>query len=193
MIAAAREGHPTRSVRRRCTLRGVNRAWYYAPQRDALAAREEETRLRDAIERLVLAFPGYGYRRVTQALQRDGWDSNHQRVLRVMRQEALRCQRKRRFVATTDARHACRTYPHLLQPLAVDRLDQAWGHCQLKSGRGAGAYFEACCSGRISVVSPWRGCRRRPARWRSVPGGSHDRWRLVSRWRRGRKWSAMGP
>jgi putative transposase len=126
MIAAAREGHPELSVRRLCTLLGVNRAWYYAQQRDEAAAREEETRLRDAIERLVLAFPGYGYRRVTKALQRDGWDSNHKRVLRVMRQESLLCQLKRRFVATTDSRHGCRAYPNLLREAVVDRLDQAW-------------------------------------------------------------------
>jgi len=60
---------------------------------------------------------------VTKALQRDGWDSNHKRVLRVMRQESLLCQRKRRFVATTDSCDGGRPYPNLLRPLAVDRLD----------------------------------------------------------------------
>jgi len=80
-----------------------------------MAACAGATRLRDAIERVVLASPGYGYRRVTTALQRDGWDVNHQRILRVMRRESLLCQRKRRFVATTDARHGCRAYPNLLR------------------------------------------------------------------------------
>jgi putative transposase len=82
--------------------------------------------LRDAIERLVLAFPGYGYRRVTKALQRDGWDVNHKRVLRVMRQESLLCQLERRFVRTTDSAHALRTYPNLLADLVPVRPDQAW-------------------------------------------------------------------
>ncbi len=88
MIAAARAAHPELSVRRLCGLLGVNRAWYYQQQREDLAVAAEATRLRDTIERLVLAFPGYGYRRVTKALQRDGWGVNHQRVLRVMRQES---------------------------------------------------------------------------------------------------------
>ena len=126
MIAAARAAHPELSVRRLCALLGVNRAWYYQQQREDLAAAAEETRLRDAIERLVLAFPGYGYRRVTKALQRDGWDVNHKRVLRVMRRESLLCQLKRRFVATTDSRHGWRAYPNLLRETVVDRLDQAW-------------------------------------------------------------------
>ncbi len=126
MIAAARAAHPDLSVRHLCALLGVNRAWYYAQQREDLAVREEETRLRDAIERVVLDFPGYGCRRVTKALQRDGRAVNHKRVLRVMRQESLLCQLRRRFVATTDSHHGCPTYPNLLRGLAPDRRDQAW-------------------------------------------------------------------
>ena len=67
--------------------------------------------LREAIERTVLAFPGYGYRRVTKALAREGWAVNHKRVLRLLRQESLFCQPKRRFVATADSGHAQGTYP----------------------------------------------------------------------------------
>ncbi len=53
---------------------------------------QRDIELRDAIERIVLQFPGYGYRRVTKELHRRGWAVNHKRVLRVMRQEALVCQ-----------------------------------------------------------------------------------------------------
>ena len=86
----------------------------------------QETALRDAIERIVLDFPGYGYRRVTKALQRDGRPVNHKRVLRVMREESLLCQLKRRFVATTDSAHGYRTYPNLLAGAVLDGLDWAW-------------------------------------------------------------------
>lgn len=126
MIAIVQAAHPELSLRSLCALLGINRAWYYAQRREDLAARAEATRLRDAIERLVLAFPGYGYRRVTRALQRDGWSVNHKRILRVMRQESLLCQLKRRFVTTTDARHAGHIYPNLLRGAAIDGLDQAW-------------------------------------------------------------------
>ncbi len=60
MIAIAQAAYPELSLRRLCALLGINRAWYYAQRREDLAARAEATRLRDAIERLVLAFPGYG-------------------------------------------------------------------------------------------------------------------------------------
>jgi len=125
MIAAMREAAPGLSTRRLCQLAGVGRTWYYTrPSAETVAARE--VALRDAIERVVLAFPGYGYRRVTKALQRDGWDVNHKRVLRVMRREALLCQLKRRFVTTTDAAPARRTYPNLLAGAPLTAPDQAW-------------------------------------------------------------------
>ncbi len=126
MIAVIQAAHPELSLRRLCALLGINRAWYYAQRREDLAALAQATRLRDAIERLVLAFPGYGYRRVTRALQRDGWSINHKRVLRVMRQESLLCQLKRRFVTTTDARHDGHLYPNLLRGADLAGLDQAW-------------------------------------------------------------------
>lgn len=125
MIAAMHAAHPELSIRRLCRLVGAGRTWYYThPAPDEVAARD--TALRDAIERLVLEFPGYGYRRVTKALQREGWDVNHKRVLRVMRQEALLCQLQRRFVVTTDSAHGLRTYPNLLAAATLTGLDQAW-------------------------------------------------------------------
>jgi putative transposase len=74
----------------------------------------------------VLEFPGYGYRRVTQALRREGWPINHKRVLRIMREESLLCQIKRRIVPTTDSAHAFGTYPNLIKDTKLDGLDQVW-------------------------------------------------------------------
>ena len=82
--------------------------------------------LRDAIERIVLEFPGYGYRRVTHQLRRDGWTINHKRVLRVMREESLLCQLKRRFVPTTDSRHGLGSNPNLLRERVPNGPNQAW-------------------------------------------------------------------
>ena len=125
MIAAMRVAAPELSIRRLCDLVGGGRTWYDTrPSPAAIAARD--TALRGAIERLVLEFPGSGYRRVTAALRRDGWDVNHKRVLRVMRNEALLCQLERRFVRTTDSAHARRTYPNLLADAAPSGPDQAW-------------------------------------------------------------------
>jgi len=123
VIAAA----PSLSVRQLCALLDVNRAWYYArPVAGSGDDAGEAVRLRDAIERIVLDFPGYGYRRVTHALARDGWSVNHKRVLRVMREESLLCQLKRRFVPTTDSCHGWRTYPNLVKGTILTAPDQVW-------------------------------------------------------------------
>ncbi len=127
MIAEAIAVQSPLSVRHLCDLLDVNRAWYYA--RPIVRREDGETEgicLRDAIERIVLAFPGYGYRRVTHALTREGWSVNHKRVLRVMRGESLLCQLKRRFVPTTDSLHARHIYPNLFKTVILDAPDQTW-------------------------------------------------------------------
>jgi transposase InsO family protein len=74
----------------------------------------------------VLEFPGYGYRRVTKALQREGWEVNHKRVLRIMRRGSLLCQLRRGFKATTDSKHSLKRHPNLLKGVELYAPDQAW-------------------------------------------------------------------
>jgi transposase InsO family protein len=71
-------------------------------------------------------FPGYGYRRLTKESHRRGWTVNHKRVLRVMREESLLCQMKRRFEATTDSAHSFGSYPNLIEDTEIAGLDEAW-------------------------------------------------------------------
>ena len=108
-----------------CELFGVSRSWYYEKPKAEKRAREDVA-LRDAIERIILEFPGYGYRRVTQALRQEGWIVNHKKVLRVMRKESLLCQLKRRFKPTTDSSHPFGTYPNLIKDASIDEPDRAW-------------------------------------------------------------------
>lgn len=125
MIRDAHEAHPDLAIQQLCRLLDVSRSWFY-DRRDQPASDPDAVTLRDAIEAITLDFPGYGYRRVTEQLHRDGWNINHKRVLRIMREEALLCQLKRRFVPTTDSRHAFRRYPNLLLDQSLDAPDQAW-------------------------------------------------------------------
>lgn len=108
-----------------CDLLDLSRAGYYR-RWQARAPLQEETGLRDAIQRLALAHRHYGYRRITALLRRDGWAVNHKRVLRLMREDNLLCLRSKAFVpATTDSRHTWRIWPNLawrLRPTAVNQL-----------------------------------------------------------------------
>lgn len=125
MIARIKEEHPELSIERLCELMGVSRSWYYEHPSAEQKARKDVV-LRDAIEQIVLEFPGYGYRRVTAALRREGWRVNHKRVLRIMRHESLLCQLKRRFTPTTDSAHSFRRYANLLEDIELQGPDEGW-------------------------------------------------------------------
>src|SRR6202790_4637176 len=113
------------TVERMCALAGVNRAGYYHHWK-ASAPRQEETAVRDTIQRVALTNRREGYRRIAAQLRRDGLVANHKRVLRLMRRDNLLCLRKRPFVpVTTDSRHEWRVVPNLgggLVPTAPARL-----------------------------------------------------------------------
>jgi hypothetical protein len=59
MMAEAHAAYPDLSLRTLCTAFGVGRTWWHTHP-TAAAVAERDTVLRDAIERIVLEFPGYG-------------------------------------------------------------------------------------------------------------------------------------
>lgn len=114
------------SVSRMCALTGLSRASYYRHWR-ASAPREEETSLRDAIQRIALKNRFYGYRRIAIMLRRQGLAVNHKRVLRLMRKDNLLCLRKRAFVpVTTQSQHGWKVVPNLARKMELTGLDQLW-------------------------------------------------------------------
>ena len=100
------------TVKRMCTLVGVSRAGFYRFRPHSVGA-NPDLDLRDAIQRIALEFPSYGSPRMTEELQRRGWNANHKRVYRLMREDNLLCVRRRKFVITTDAHHGLPVYPVL--------------------------------------------------------------------------------
>jgi putative transposase len=124
MTAPLPQGELT--IERMCALAGVSRAGYYRHWR-ASAPRQEETGVRDAIQRLALANPYYGYRRIAVELRCAGLAVNHKRVLRLMHEDNLLCLRKRTFVpVTTDSRHSWRVVANLARGMVLTGLDQLW-------------------------------------------------------------------
>ena len=93
-MSSLQQEFPSLSLRQLCDLLSVSRSWVYERPHAPTQVQRDVT-LRDAIERIVLEFPGYGYRRVTAELHRQQWEVNHKRVLRIRRQESLLCQLQR--------------------------------------------------------------------------------------------------
>ena len=86
----------------------------------------DDSELIALIEAIIEEFPGYGYRRVTRELHRRNKIVNHKKVLRIMRDRGLTRKTKRRWIQTTDSRHAQRIYPNLIKNLVVTVPNQVW-------------------------------------------------------------------
>lgn len=107
-------------------MAGASRAGFYR-QWALSMPRQEETAVRDAIQRAALANRRYGHRRIAAQLRREGFVVNHKRVLRLMRQDNLLVLRRRPFVpVTTDSRHDWCVVPNLARGLVPTGLDQLW-------------------------------------------------------------------
>lgn len=93
MIAASPDVLAQLPLADACAALEVGRGSYYrqgvASGRSPREPANEEVTLLAAIEQVVLAFPGYGYPRVTRHLQREGFAVNHKRVYRLMREAGL--------------------------------------------------------------------------------------------------------
>ncbi len=118
--------HGVPTVEHMCALAGVSRAGYYRHW-ESSAPRQEETFVRDAIQRIALTNRRYGYRRIAEQLRREGIVANRKRVLRLMREDNLLCLRARPFVpVTTNSNHGWRVVPNLARSLDLTELDQLW-------------------------------------------------------------------
>ena len=131
MIIEHAAGAQPLPVERLCFLLGLSRSYYYKcvnTSRRALEAEAEAwlDRLLCRIEEIILEFPGYGYRRVTAQLNREGWGVNRKRISALMQAHGLSCRPRKRWVATTDSEHGLKVYPNLLPQQEVTGLDQLW-------------------------------------------------------------------
>jgi putative transposase len=108
-----------------CQMTGLNRAGFYR-WRLPRQATPVEMEIRDQMQKVALESPAYGYRRITFELQQRGFDVNHKRVLRLMREDNLLCVRRRAFVVTTDSRHHLPIYPNLAHEIKPAAIDQLW-------------------------------------------------------------------
>jgi putative transposase len=108
-----------------CQMTGLDRSGFYrwrAPRHMTPV----EMEMRDQMQKVALESPSYGYRRITCELRQRGFDVNHKRVLRMMREDNLLCVRRRAFMVTTDSRHNLPVYPNLAREMKPSGINQLW-------------------------------------------------------------------
>ena len=115
------------TIERMCILAAVSRAGYYRFLAPAADTDKDESELRDAIQREAIESRHYGYRRITRVLQAKGWEVNHKRVARLMREDNLLAIGKRRFVPqTTSGGHAFEVVLNVARRLVPTAINQLW-------------------------------------------------------------------
>jgi putative transposase len=113
-------------LRRKCQLAGMSRATYYRHRQKQGSPVPDAVELRQALHRLALETSGYGYRRLTKQLHREGLVVNAKKVRRLMREEHLLLSPKRRFVVTTDSDHDGLLYANVAKGMKVTQVNQLW-------------------------------------------------------------------
>jgi transposase InsO family protein len=124
--AAALKPQGSLSIERMLELGRVSRSSYYRFDPQATPGPDPDMDVRDAIQCIAVEWPSYGRRRITAALRREGWTMNPKRVNRIMREDNLLCVRRRKFVVTTDSKHAQKIYPNLTRGIVLTGIDQLW-------------------------------------------------------------------
>jgi putative transposase len=114
------------TIARMVKLGRVSRSGFYRFDENAQPGPDPHMDLRDAIQRIALAWPSYGRPRITAELRRQDWRVNPKLVYRLMREDNLLCVRKRKFVVTTDSNHTRKVYPNLAPGLILTAPDQLW-------------------------------------------------------------------
>ena len=114
------------TIARMVKLGRVSRSGFYRFDDNAEPRPDPHMNLRDAIQRIALAWPSYGRPRITAELRRQDWTVNPKLVYRLMREDNLLCVRKRKFVVTTDSNHTHKIYPNLAPTLILTAPDQLW-------------------------------------------------------------------
>jgi putative transposase len=107
-------------------MTGLAHSTFYYKSHPNLAQAVCNAILSERMQALALIFPRYGYRRMTAQLRREGFQVNHKRILRLMRQANLLCRTKQRFARTTDSAHGWPLYPNLTKELKLTKLNQLW-------------------------------------------------------------------
>ena len=114
--------HPEVSISRQCRLLGVARSSvYYTPN---TTESEENLALMREIDKLYLLRPFFGYPRMTDWLNTQGYHVNHKRVARLMKVMGIQGAMPGPHTSRPHPEH--RIYPYLLRGLAIERPEHVW-------------------------------------------------------------------
>jgi putative transposase len=117
------------SVNRAAELLDASRSGYYKwrdKSHDPEAEINSDVSIKEEMQKIVIEFPGYGYRRVKVELRNRNHVVNQKKVRRLMKEDNLICVKKRFKLQTTDSNHGEKIYPNLAKNLEVKDINRLW-------------------------------------------------------------------
>ena len=113
----------------------------------------EEDPIKQRIEELVIKYSGYGYRKVTEQLKKEGWVVNHKKVERIMKENGWQCRPRRRRIITTDPDPNSLVYKNKIKELKITNINRVWvadlTSIRIQGGFGYLALIVDICSRKI--------------------------------------------
>jgi len=113
------------SINRAAELIDASRSGYYKwrhKSHDLEGEKKSDIAIKEEMQKIVIEFPGYGYRRVKVEL----WNRNHvfnqKKVRSFMKEDNLICVKKRFKLQTTDSNHGEKVYPKNLDITGINQL-----------------------------------------------------------------------
>jgi putative transposase len=117
------------SINRAAELLDASRSGYYKwlhNSHDSENEKNSDVAIKEEMQKIVIEFPGYGYRRVKVELRNRNHVVNQKKVRRFMKEDNLICVKKRFKLQTTDSNHGEKVYPNLAKNLEVTDINQLW-------------------------------------------------------------------
>lgn len=119
MIKAINQDYPVAVL---CDVLDLARSTYYEDPK----IKEGDVELKEAMEKIIMKRPYYGYRRILHEMKRKGYDIGETRVRRLLNELEHSCNMGKVFVSTTDSDHSLPRYPNLIKDLDITHLNQVW-------------------------------------------------------------------
>ena len=108
------------SIRKQCDILAINRSSAYNKKKIKVDDKIEEK----IIEQYIESGCRYGYRKITEALERQGDTVNHKKVLAIMQKQNIQGVYPKKKFKYTKTEH--KKYPYLLNDLTINHPDEVW-------------------------------------------------------------------
>ena len=108
------------SIRRQCDILAINRSSAYNSKKIKVEDKIEGK----IIEKYIESGCRYGYRKITEALEKQGDTVNHKKVLAIMQKQNIQGVYPKKKFKYTKTEH--KKYPYLLNDLVINKPDEVW-------------------------------------------------------------------